>query len=80
MEVDDIIYKLGEFFTTKEVFHLSRVSPQWKTNLEYHKKRKCLQMYDEIKKAHYCSNMCPCALESVFEQYMTDFFFKTEYL
>ena len=76
MEVDDIIYKLGEFMTTKEMFCFSRVSPQWKTNLDFHKKRKCLQMYDEVKMVHFCSNMCPCSLESIFEQYMTDFFLK----
>ena len=76
METDDMIYEMGTFLTTKELFIYSRVSQQWNKNLLIHKKKRMKQIKEHISTEHYCSNLCPCILESLFEKYMTDFFLK----
>jgi hypothetical protein len=71
-----MIYETSKFFTTKELFIFSRVSSQWHKNLLIRKKRILIKMKDVVSGEHYCSNLCPCALESLFDNYMSDFFLK----
>ena len=76
MDLDDMIYEMGTFLTTKELFIYSSVSPQWNKNLLDNKKKRMKVLKEEVSASHYCNNICPCALESIFEQYMNDFFLK----
>ena len=76
MDLDDMIYEMGTFLTTKELFIYSSVSQQWNKNLLDNKKKRMKALKEEVSGSHYCNNLCPCALESIFEQYMSDFFLK----
>ena len=60
----------------KELFIFSSVSCQWKNNLYSNKKNRMKILNKEVSETHYCDNLCPCALESIFEKYITDFFLK----
>ena len=71
-----MIYEMGHFLTTKELFIFSRISSQWKKNLHMHKKKRIKKIQNEVSMSHYSNNICPCTLEHIFDQYMTDFFLK----
>jgi len=76
MDLDDMIYEVGTFLTTKELFIYSRVSQQWNNNLLDNKKKRMKALKKEVSESHYCNNLCPCALESIFDKYIHDFFLK----
>ena len=71
-----MIFEMGTFLTTKELFFFSSVSQQWKKNLYSNKKNRMKLLKKEVSESHYCNNLCPCALESIFDQYIHDFFLK----
>ena len=65
MDIDDIVGVIGQFFSPRELFLYSRVSPIWNKNLIYHKKKIVKKIRCDTRRAHFLSNMCPCAIESV---------------
>ena len=65
MDIDDIVGVIGQFFSPRELFLYSRVSPIWNKNLIFHKKKIVKKIRYDTRRAHYLNNMCPCAIESV---------------
>jgi hypothetical protein len=65
MNVGDIIGVIGEFLTCEELFKYSRVNTIWKNAFDFHKKNKISIMKINILRAHYCGNLCPCAVSRI---------------
>ena len=62
MDVGDVIGVIGDFLTCEELFKYSRVDTIWKNAFQINKKKKISIMKKKILRAHYCGNLCPCAV------------------
>ena len=76
MDKDDIIYEIGSFLNSKELFIFGRISKDWYKNLEYYKRKYIGKIYTSTALNHYCNNACPCAMIRFYENLMKDFFLK----
>lgn len=65
MDVCDIVGIIGDFLTCEELFKYSRVDTIWYKAFKNNKKKIVKKIRYDTRRAHYLSNMCPCAIESV---------------
>ena len=62
MDVCDIVGIIGDFLTCEELFKYSRVDTIWYKAFKNIKKKHIYIMRKKILCAHYCGNLCPCAV------------------
>lgn len=67
MNVVDIMGVIGDFLTCEELFKYSCIDTVWKTAFKINKKKKISIMKKKILQAHYCGNLCPCAVSRTSE-------------
>lgn len=70
---DDVISHIGVYLPKKELFFAAIVNKQWHEALFFEKKTSLKSVINEVKRLHYCNNLCPCTLEKIYQNMIEDF-------